>query len=109
VYVAVGNFSKEQAWHHLIKMYNINGIRLDQGSPIFLSEGRISYYTTFGRPDILRNVIVSGYVAFYQINKFFVNICFHYGIDKMFLQPNEIASQAGQNGFASTVDKAGGP
>jgi len=46
-------------------MYNINGIRLDQGLQTFLSEGRISYCATFGRPDILRNVIVSGYVAFY--------------------------------------------
>jgi len=31
------------------------------------------------KPDFLRNVIVSGYVAFYQINKFFVNvILLHY-------------------------------
>ena len=35
-------------------------------------EDHISYYTTFRGPDILRNVIVSGYVAFYQINKFFI-------------------------------------
>jgi len=43
-----------------------------QGSPKFLSEVHITYYTTLQGPDILRNEIVSGYVAFYQINKCFV-------------------------------------
>jgi len=42
----------------------------------FLSE---SHYTTVRGPDILRNRIVSGYVAFYEIHKFFVNtLRFHY-------------------------------
>jgi len=44
-----------------------------EGSPIskvFLSEGHISYYTLVPGPDILRNVIVVGYVTFFQINKF---------------------------------------
>jgi len=36
----------------------------------------MSYYTTVRGPDILRNVIVSTYVNFYQINKFFGNILF---------------------------------
>jgi len=49
---------------------------LEQGSSNFLSEGHISYYTTVRGPDILRNVIVSGYDLFYQINKFFVNTSF---------------------------------
>jgi len=43
----------------------------------------MSYYTTVRGPDILRNVIVSGYVTFYQISKFFVNIYF-FIIDKMY-------------------------
>jgi len=33
----------------------------------FLSEGRICYHSTIWGPDILRNVIALGYVAFYQI------------------------------------------
>ena len=45
---------------------------LNQGFQFFLSEGHISHYTTVLRSDILRNVIVSRHVAFYQINKFFV-------------------------------------
>jgi len=36
----------------------------------FLSEDHISYCTAVQGPDILRNVMVSGYVAFYQINNF---------------------------------------
>jgi len=32
----------------------------------------MSYYTAVRGQDILRNVIVSGYATFYQINKFFV-------------------------------------
>jgi len=52
---------------------------LYQGLQTFLSDGHINYYTTFGGPGILRNVIVSGYVTFCQIKRFFVNIlCFHY-------------------------------
>jgi len=39
----------------------------------------ISYCTTVREPDILRNVFFSGYVIFYQMNPFFVNILFfHY-------------------------------
>jgi len=36
-------------------------------SKLSLSEGHISYFTTDLGPDILRNVIVSGYAAFYQV------------------------------------------
>ena len=40
----------------------------------FLSDGLIfiSNYTEVRGPDILRNVIVSGYITFYQNNKFFL-------------------------------------
>jgi len=52
---------------------------LEQGLQTFLSEGHISCRTTIRGLDILRNVIVSGYITFYQINKCFVNILFfHY-------------------------------
>jgi len=45
----------------------------------FLSEGHISYYTQLRGLDILRDVIVSGYLTFYQINTFLVKILFfHY-------------------------------
>jgi len=42
----------------------------------FLSVGHIYYYTNVRGPNIIRNVIVSGYVTFDQISKFFVNIIF---------------------------------
>jgi len=41
-----------------------------------LSENHISYYTTVRGLDILGNVTVLGYVIFYQVNKFFVNVLF---------------------------------
>jgi len=46
--------------------------RTSEVSKTFLPEGHISYYTTIRGPGILRIVIVSGYVRFYQINKFFL-------------------------------------
>jgi len=49
---------------------------LRQRSQTVSSEGHISCDTTVHGPDILRNVTVSGYVMFYQIKKFFVNILF---------------------------------
>jgi len=36
----------------------------------------MSFYTTLRGPDISRNVIISGYVTFYQHNKCFVKILF---------------------------------
>jgi len=62
---------------------------LSQGPRNFLSEGLISCYTTVRRLDILHDVIVLGYVKFYQINKFFVNI-----IIKMSFRPDEMTSRA---------------
>jgi len=44
----------------------------------FLSKG----HTAVRGTHILRNVIVSGYVTFYQINKFFLKV-FFFIIDKM--------------------------
>jgi len=44
------------------------------GLQTYLFEGRISYYTTFRGPDVLRNVIVSGYVT--KSTSFFVHILF---------------------------------
>jgi len=54
----------------------------------------MSHCTTVQGPDILRNVIVSGYVAFYQICKFFVNMLF-FKYCQMSLRLVEIASRAG--------------
>jgi len=51
------------------------------------------YYTTVRGPDILRNVAVSEYVKFYQINKFFLYRLFCF-IGKMSLRSEEVASQA---------------
>jgi len=53
-------------------------ISLDQGLQTFLSEGYLSYDTTRRGPDVLRNVIVSGDVTFYQIKKFLVYTLFFY-------------------------------
>jgi len=39
-------------------------------SKLFLPEGHIRYYTTVRGPDILRDVTVSGYVAFYGLQVF---------------------------------------
>ena len=66
------------------------------GLQTFLSEGRASYYTAVrvrGPNILICNVVVSGYVAFNQINKFFVN-SFFFIIDKMSLRPDEMASRA---------------
>jgi len=49
---------------------------VDQGLQTFLSEGHRSDYVAVRGPDILRNVIASGCVAFYQNNKCFGNILF---------------------------------
>jgi len=57
-------------------------ILLEQGPQTFLSEGHTSCYTTFRGPDILRNVVVSGYVTFYQINAYF-STCYFFIMDKM--------------------------
>jgi len=48
-----------------------------------LGEGQISCYTTARGQDISRDVIVSGYVTFYQINKFFRKYRYFFVIDKM--------------------------
>jgi len=49
---------------------------LDAGPPNVFVRGLHKLYTTVRGPDILRNMIVSGYVTFCQINKLFVNILF---------------------------------
>ena len=51
-------------------------IRIDQSSPKVLEEDLMSCCTTVRGSDIMRNVIFPGYVTFYQINAFFVNIYF---------------------------------
>jgi len=57
-------------------------IHIKQGSPNFLPEGHISQYATVRGLDIFRNVIISGYVAFTQIKKCFVNIIIiHYWLN----------------------------
>jgi len=61
----------------------------------FLSEGHISYYTTVRGSEILRNLIVSGCVKFYQINECFVQILF-FIIVKM-------SSRVGWSGVAGRI------
>ena len=57
----------------LLCLYSLTTDIYGTGSPTFLSEGHINYYTKVRGPKILRVGIVSGYVTFYQIKKFFVN------------------------------------
>jgi len=66
-------------------------IHIDQDSPNFLGEEHISQSTTVRGPVILRNVIFSGYVTFYQINIFFVNTFSL--LARCVLRPSETASQ----------------
>jgi len=66
-------------------------LSLVQAFPNFFPEGHISDYTTVRGPDILRQAVVSGYVTFCQISKYFVNIFFI--VDK--------------NGFAGRIWTAG--
>jgi len=57
----------------------ISVVSSDQGFPNFFSEGHISSYARCRGRGILRNVIVSEYLTFCQINKLFVNtLFFHY-------------------------------
>jgi len=61
----------------------------------FLTVSHISHYTTVRGLNIFRNVIVSAYVAFYQINKFFANI--------LFSQYWQNVLALGWNGFAGRI------
>jgi len=60
----------------------------------FLTEGHISYYISVGGPGMLRNEIVSGYVASCQIKVFFVTAFFSL-FTKCLRGPDEMASWAG--------------
>jgi len=51
-------------------------IHTNQGSSNYLGEDHISYCTTIRGPDVLHKVIFSGYVTFYQINRFHKYIIF---------------------------------
>jgi len=70
-------------------------IHIDQGSSNFFGEDHISYCTTVRGLDILRNVIFSAYVTFYQINTFLVNTLFFHYWQNVF--------SAGWNGFAGPI------
>jgi len=64
------------------------------GLQAFLSNDHIIYFTTVREPDISRNVIVSGYVTFYRINKSFAKYCFLL-MTKCFRGPDGMAPWAG--------------
>jgi len=67
-----------------------------------LTEGHIGHDTTVRGPDILRNVIVSGYVTFYQIEKC-LQIYIFLLLTKWLHGSDEVALQAGLNGFANWI------
>ena len=71
-------------------------ITLRQRSPNCFVRGHINYYTTVRGPNILGDVKVSGYVTFYQINKYFVDVVvFRYW---------QIILAAGNHGFAGRME-----
>jgi len=63
------------------------------GLQTFLAEGHISCYTIVRGPDILRNVIVSGYATSYQIKN--ISQIYFFIIDKLSSRPDEMASRTG--------------
>jgi len=70
-----------------------------RGLQTFLPDGYIIYYKTVRGPGILRNVIFSVYVTFYQINKCFVIT--------LFFRYWENFAAAGWNDFAGRIWSAG--
>ena len=65
------------------------------GLQTFLSKGHISLCRTCRGPDVIRNVIVAGYVIYYKIKKFFVrtDIIFS-SLTKWLGRPDEMSSRA---------------
>jgi len=90
----VGVVGRAGCWFHLVHLHLHVSLmlailpkhRLHQRSPNFFSEGHIRYNTAVRGPDILHNVIVSGYVTF------FVSI-----LAKWLLGPDGMASRAGSS------------
>ena len=72
--------------------FSVVFIDLKQGLQTYLSEGHISYYRTYRGPGVLRNVIVLGYVTFYQINK--ISEIFFHDLTKWLRGPDEMALRA---------------
>jgi len=66
----------------------------NRGVQTFALEGHISYCATFQGPDILHNVIVLGYVTFYQIKNFCKYIIVSL-LTKCLRGPDEMAAWAG--------------
>jgi len=86
-------------WHWLCNVIRAKTVAAQQqltscsrGLHTFLPEGHISYYTTAGGPNILHNVIVSGYISFYQPTDF--------SLIQIFFIGNITPLWAGWNGFA---------
>ena len=77
-----------------------NDFPLRQGLQTFLSNSHITYCTTVWGRDVFRNVILSGYVTFYRINKCFAKYCF--------LLMTILSSWAGWKGFLGRIWSAGG-
>jgi len=89
-----GSSHSSQQWHPHRRVYDCLSISYWPGLSKIFGEDHISYCKTVRGPNILRNVIFSGYVTFHQINTFFVNILFfHYW--QNVLRPGEMASQVG--------------
>jgi len=54
----------------------------------------MSYYVTIRAQDILRNVIVSGYVVFYEIDKYFAENLIYPSLTKCLHLSDKMASRA---------------
>jgi len=76
------------------------------GVATFFPKGQINYYTTVRGSDILRYVIVSRYVSFYQVNKVSQIYCFFIN-GQIGLHTGELVSRVGWNGSADRIWPAG--
>jgi len=65
------------------------------GLQTLFTRGHISSYTIFRGPDILADAIVSGYVTFYQSNKFLLKNVIFSLLTKCVRGPDEMPSRDG--------------
>jgi len=91
-YAGFENATRHSTWKNSV----------EQGSTNVLSDGHKSYYTKDRGLNILRDVIVLGYVTFYQINKVFHKYIFSL-LTKCLRGPCEMALRAGFFPWAAVV------
>jgi len=99
---ANGSSWSSQQWHPRRRLCYCLSNSYRPGLSKFFGRGPRTLLHNSSRANILRNVIFSGYVTFYLISKFFVNVSFSHYWQNVFclLRPDE-------NGFAGRIWPAG--